>query len=142
MALTGNNTFTGLTTISTGTLQIGNGGTTGSVGGDIVNNASLVFDRSDNITYAHVISGTGSVSQLGGRRSTLAGANTYSGDTTISSGTLQIGNGGTTGSVAGNIVNNAALVFNRSDDITYGNVISGSGSHDQARCRYLDPHRR
>ena len=47
-------------------------------------------------------------------RTILTGANTYSGGTTISAGTLQIGNGGTTGSIAGNIVDNAALIFNRS----------------------------
>ena len=45
----------------------------------------------------------------------LTGANTYTGGTTISAGTLQIGNGGTTGSIVGNVVDNGALAFNRSD---------------------------
>ena len=59
---------------------------------------------------------------------TLSGANTYTGGTTISAGTLQIGNGGTTGSVLGNITNNAALIFNRSDAVTFGGAIGGSGT--------------
>src|SRR5262249_4036108 len=46
----------------------------------------------------------------------------------ISAGTLQIGNGGTTGSVAGNIVDNAALVFNRSNALTYGGGVMGTDS--------------
>ena len=41
----------------------------------------------------------------------LAGSNYYSGGTTIAAGTLQIGSGGTTGSLIGKITNNAALVF-------------------------------
>ena len=127
LTLTGNNTYTGGTTISDGTLQIGNGGTTGSVAGNILDNTALAFNRSNNITYANVISGSGSMAQLGAGTLTLTSDNTYTGGTTISNGTLQIGNGGTTGSVVGNIVNNSALVFNHSDDVTFGGVISGSG---------------
>ena len=40
---------------------------------------------------------------------TLTGDNTYTGATTISAGTLSLGNGGTTGSVAGNIVDNGLV---------------------------------
>ena len=130
LTLTGTNTYTGTTTISGGTLQIGAGGTTGSIAGtSIVNNAALAFDRSNDLTYAGVVSGTGSVTKAGNGTLTLTGANTYTGTTTISGGTLQIGSGGTTGSVAStSIVNNAALVFNRSNAVTYSGVISGTGS--------------
>ena len=120
LTLTGDNTYTGATTISAGTLQLGNGGTTGSVAGNIVDNAALVFNRSNALTYAGVVSGTGIAHpERRPARLTLTGANTYTGGTTISAGTLQIGNGGTTGSVAGNIVDNGALIFNRSNALTY-----------------------
>jgi autotransporter-associated beta strand protein len=54
---------------------------------------------------------------------TLTGANTYTGGTTITGGTLQIGNGSTAGSIVGNVTKNAALVFDRSDSVTFGGVI-------------------
>ncbi len=126
--LTGSNTYTGPTTISAGTLQLGSGGTTGSIVGDVLNNATLAFDRSNPYVFAGVISGTGSVTQLGTGTTTLTAANTYSGGTTITAGTLQIGNGGTTGSIVGNVTDNATLAFNRSDALTFGGVISGTGA--------------
>ena len=127
LILAGDSAYTGGTTVSAGTLQIGNGGTTGSVAGDIVNNAALVFNRSDIITYSGAISGSGNVTQRGAGILVLTGDNTYAGGTSISSGALQIGDGGTTGSVTGNILNNAILAFNHSDDITFGGVIAGAG---------------
>lgn len=125
---TGANTYSGGTSINAGTLQVGNGGTSGSVIGDISNNGSLVFNRSDSVTYADVISGTGSLTQSGAGSLTLTGNNTYSGVTSINAGTLQIGNGGTTGSISGDISNNGSLVFNRTDSQTFAGDISGAGS--------------
>ena len=47
---------TGSTTINAGTLQIGAGGTTGSLGtGTVSNSGTLAFSRSDDITVANVI---------------------------------------------------------------------------------------
>ncbi len=128
LTLTGANTFTGGTTISSGTLQIGAGGTAGSIAGNILNNAAMIFNRSNNLTYAGVISGIGTLTKLGAGILTLTGNHTFTGDTTISAGTLSIGSGGTTGSIAGNIIDNSALRFNRSNNLTYAGVISGSGT--------------
>ena len=132
LVLTGANTYTGGTTVAGGTLQIGNGGTAGSIAGNVVDNAALAFARSDVFTYGGVVSGTGSLTQAGPGTLVLTGANTYTGGTTVAGGTLQIGNGGTAGSIAGNVVDNAALAFARSDVFTYGGVVSGTGSLTQA----------
>ncbi|MFT0878073.1 autotransporter-associated beta strand repeat-containing protein [Rhodopseudomonas sp. G2_2311] len=126
--LTGTNTYTGLTSISLGVLQIGDGGTAGSITGQVSNNSELWFNRSDAYTFGGVISGWGSVSQLGPGTTVLTGASTYTGGTTISNGTLQIGDGGTTGSIANNVTNNGTLAFNRSNALTFSGLISGTGS--------------
>ena len=128
VALTGANTYTGGTTIAAGTLQVGNGGTTGSILGDVANSGTLAFSRSDGVTFAGVVSGTGALAQRGEGTLVLTGANTYTGGTTIAAGTLQIGNGGTAGSIQGNVANSGTLAFNHSDDVTFAGVISGSGS--------------
>ncbi|MFX9347809.1 autotransporter-associated beta strand repeat-containing protein, partial [Acinetobacter baumannii] len=84
--------------ISAGTLQLGNGGNTGSLLGDVVNNGTLAFNRSDMATYSGNISGTGTVQQIGMGTTILTGTNSYTGDTLVSSGTLQFGNGSAGGS--------------------------------------------
>jgi autotransporter-associated beta strand protein len=127
LTLTGSNTYTGTTTVQAGVLQIGNGGTAGTLGsGSVVNDAIVVFNRSDNLTVSNVISGSGSVVKLGGGELTLSGANTYSGGTTVSAGILI----GTTGSLQGDIVVAAAtaLIFDDSSGGTYAGIISGNGA--------------
>ncbi|MFT4277034.1 MAG: autotransporter domain-containing protein [Rhodopseudomonas sp.] len=128
LALLGDNTYTGGTTISAGTLRVGNGATGGSIVGDVVNNGVLEFNRFDSIGFNGVISGTGSVTKLGNNSMLLGGDNTYTGGTTISGGYLQIGTGGTTGSIVGDVVNNGTLEFARSDAHTFSGAISGGGS--------------
>ncbi|MEI8045049.1 MAG: autotransporter-associated beta strand repeat-containing protein, partial [Verrucomicrobiota bacterium] len=70
---------------------------------------------------------------------TLTGNNTYQGATTISAGTLQLGNGNSTGSLSTSsaIVNNANLTINRSNAVAQGTdfsaaAITGNGSFTQA----------
>lgn len=89
---TGTNTYTGSTTILQGTLRIGNGGTSGTLGagGGVANNGTLAFNRSDALAVPNVISGTGSVVQSGGGVTTLSAENTYTGDTVVSAGTLEL----------------------------------------------------
>jgi outer membrane autotransporter protein len=132
LTLTADNTYTGGTTISAGTLQLGDGGVSGSIQGDVTNNGVLAFNRSDNgLMLSGVVSGSGSVNQIGSGTTTLTGANTYTGGTTISMGTLQLGNGGATGGIVGDVTDNGALVFDRSDVVTFGGVISGTGALGQ-----------
>ena len=98
-----NGTYTGATTIDSGaTLQLNYG----ALDGDITNNGTLFFNNPQTINYAGVISGTGALRQDSGALY-LTGANTYASTTTINSGTLRIGNNGTTGSI--NSASNVAI---------------------------------
>ena len=128
LTLTGANNYSGGTTVSAGTLQLGNGGTTGSITGNVANNGILAFNRSDVVTFGGVISGTGGVQRNGTGTTVLIGNNTYTGGTIINAGTLQLGNGGTAGSITGNVLNNGILAFNRSDFVTFDGLISGTGA--------------
>ena len=128
LILAGVASHTGGTSITDGTLQVGNGGTTGSLTGNVANAGILAFSRADNAIFDGNVSGVGSLAQRGTGTTVLTGVNAHSGGTTISSGTLQIGNGGTAGSLAGDIDNAATVAFNRSDQITFGGMISGAGS--------------
>jgi autotransporter-associated beta strand protein len=82
-----------VTTISSGVLQVGSGSTTGNLGsGNVTNNATLAFNRSNSYAVSNIISGTGNVVQAGSGTTTLSGVNTYSGTTTITAGKLAISN--------------------------------------------------
>lgn len=131
LTLTADATFGGASTVSAGTLQLGNGGTAGALAGNasVAAGATLAFNRSDNTTYTGVISGDGAITKLGSGTLTLTGSHTYTGTTTISAGTLQIGNGGgATWGATGAIVNHAALVLHLNGGQTIANTLSGSGS--------------
>jgi fibronectin-binding autotransporter adhesin len=127
---TDSNTQSGGMLISGGVLQVGTGGTVGALnGGSFTNNAALVINRSDAVLLTNIISGSGSLTNAGAGTLTLTAANTYSGATVISAGTVQVGNGGTNGSLAasGTITNNGTLIFNRSDDLAQGSDFSTAG---------------
>jgi outer membrane autotransporter protein len=134
LTLNGNNTYSGGTTISLGTLQVGNGGTSGFLGdGDVTDNAALLFNRSDSLVVSNSISGNGSLTQAGAGTLVVVGSNSYAGGTLVSTGTLQVGNGGTSGTLgSGVVINNSALVFDRSDTLVVSNTIGGGGSLTQA----------
>src|SRR3546814_946182 len=62
---------------------------------------------------------------------TLTGDHSYSGGTTIAAGSLRIGDGGASGTLAGDIANNGAIEFDRSGTLPIAGEISGAGSVDQ-----------
>ncbi len=131
LTLTGANTYAGLTTLSAGTLQIGDGGTTGTLGSaDVANTGTLAFNRSDTAyVVSNVVYGAGALNQVGTGKTTLTGGNSYAGITTIYAGELQIGNGGATGTLgSGSVLVDTVLTFNRSDTAyDVSNVIGGAG---------------
>jgi fibronectin-binding autotransporter adhesin len=112
LTLTGNNTYVGGTTVSNGVVQVGNGGTIGSIGtGTASVTTTLVFNRSDSLTFSGGINGTGTVAQAGSGILTLSGAltglwNTNDTADLFVAGTLAASNGTvavTAGSVGGNV---------------------------------------
>ena len=123
------NTYSGLTLVNAGTLQIDTNGTTGSLGsGAVSNNAVLAFDRGDVFNLSNTISGSGLVQQLGTGTLLVLGANNYTGPTVISAGALQVGNDGNYGSLGtGPVTNNSVLAFDRNDSVIVGNRITGTG---------------
>ncbi|MEY4245496.1 MAG: hypothetical protein RLZZ245_3081, partial [Verrucomicrobiota bacterium] len=104
-----------------------------SSGGDanplnIIQNSSSNFTIRANITNAS--SSSTRVVKSGSGLLILTGANSNTGGITINEGTIQLGNGGTIGTISatGAIVNNGSFVINRSDAVSIGNIISGTGS--------------
>lgn len=152
ITFTANNTYTGATSIlntisastdllqngsystyerkTLGILSLGNGGATGNISStqNVVNEGILIFNRTDNIAFDRDISGTGKVIKENSNTVTYLGAGTYTGMTYVNAGTLSVGDGNTAGSLTGNINNKGDVTFNRSDDVTYGGVISGTGT--------------
>ncbi|MCC6124155.1 MAG: autotransporter-associated beta strand repeat-containing protein [Pirellulales bacterium] len=112
LANTGGSDFVGTVAIGGGTLQIGDGANyySGSIGsGNVVDDGALVFDIVDDRTFANLITGTGSVEKKNTYSApvtlTVTGSNSYSGPTTVSGGTLKVGNAAALGSAdAGTVV--------------------------------------
>ncbi|HUB65904.1 MAG TPA: autotransporter-associated beta strand repeat-containing protein, partial [Candidatus Methylacidiphilales bacterium] len=159
LELTGDNTYSGGTTVTSGTLQVGNtdalGATTGSLtvnggtldlngtditvgtlsgtGGTITSSVagavSLTVGSSGTATYAGTIqdgSGTVSLTEDGSGTLELTGDNTYSGGTTITSGTLQVGNTNALGATTGSLTVNGGTLDLNGFSITTGEF-SGTG---------------
>ncbi|MFO0880922.1 MAG: autotransporter-associated beta strand repeat-containing protein [Gemmataceae bacterium] len=124
LLLNGDVTTTGNRTLNTNATTVGamaeidlDGGTrTFTVNSSVAHTLSVEVD----ITNGDIIkAGVGVM--------TLTASNSYD-ETTISAGTLQVGNAGTTGTLGtGNVLNNASLVFNRTNLLLVPNVISGTG---------------
>ncbi|WP_166653490.1 autotransporter outer membrane beta-barrel domain-containing protein [Paraburkholderia flava] len=155
LTLTGANTYSGGTSFNQGAVKVSTDGALGAATGSLTfNGGTLQFGNSFNLaasraltlnagggtldtqafntTVSQAIAGSGSLTKAGSGTLTLLGSNVYSGGTTISAGTLQLGNGGTTGSIVGNVNNNGALVFNRSDALTLDGLLSGTGTVTQS----------
>ncbi len=154
LTLNGTNTFAGTLEVFRGPLILGNSQAAGTslilLDSNLNPNGSLQFSSSFAISnniqtktasepigvaagrsngLTGVISSTGGINKVGAGTLYYLANNTYTGTTTISAGSLIIGNGGTVGSLSsGNVVNNAALTFNRSDSFSVANTISGTGS--------------
>jgi autotransporter-associated beta strand protein len=119
LTLSATNIFTGTTTISAGTLQLGDGvNNNGSVSGAIINNGTLVVANPNAQIFANVITGTGGFTKTGAGTLTLSSSNSYQGGTTISAGTLRL--------FPTQLTNNLQIMP-LGDSITYGQNGSDAG---------------
>jgi autotransporter-associated beta strand protein len=126
--LNGTNTYSGGTVISAGTLQLGFGGTTGSIIGNVTDNANFAINRSDAFTFSGVISGTGAFQQLGTGTTTLTAIESYGGLTTIAAGRLALSSAGNITSSSGVLADGAFDISGVSGAGTSIRNLSGSGS--------------
>ena len=96
LVLVGDSSHTGGTTVNAGTLQLGAGGATGSVPGDIANYGTVAYNRSDNLSLPNEIYGTGGLLKDGAGTLTIDLQQTYGGATTVNNGTLVLDDGANT----------------------------------------------
>ena len=131
LTITASNSYTGATTITSGTLQIGDGTTDGSIASSsgITNNSALVYNLVGGRTYANSIDGIGTLTKSGSGTLTLSGSNSYSGATTVNAGMLAISSinavGGTSGISLGN---GTTLRYTGSGETLGKNITVSSGT--------------
>lgn len=138
LILTNDNTYGDGTVVDAGTLQIGNGGTTGSILGDVQLGGRLAFNRSDTYTFSGVISDSagshGKVVQNGTGVLELTGANTYSGGTFFNKGTIATSTDGNLGDAAGGLTfDGGALRYDAAFELAATRAVTltnGGGTFD------------
>jgi autotransporter-associated beta strand protein len=124
--LAGSNTHTGGTTINSGTLQIGQGGSSGSISGNITDNGALVFNRSGASSYTGNLSGSGTLTKKGTGVLTVTGTHTHSGATKVDGGTLLVSGSGSLNSSSGVTANvGGTFRYDSSTALTTHTTING-----------------
>ena len=132
--LSGTNSY-GTTVVSSGTLQIGDNGNTGTLGSGnvtVADGATLAFNRSDNFTVANnIVGASGQVTKLGTGTLTLTGANTFgvvgSGRLNLNAGTVKVGNA--TALPSGVLMGFAGGTLDlNQNNITAGSISGGTGT--------------
>jgi autotransporter-associated beta strand protein len=152
VTFTGANTYTGITTITSGTLQLGDGiSHNGEMASNIVNNSALIFANPFNQTYAGVISGFGPVTKTGAGNLTITTSQTYLGATYVNNGTLRLGFPGisiplagfgadTSGNAA--TINNGTWTFNTvlttATPVTGGTLTLTDGVNSEGRTAFFN----
>ncbi len=111
-----------------GVLQLGNGGTTGTINGGLsfnASNATFIFNRSDDINYDGILSGTATLTKRGNNTLTLSGLNTMASGA-VEAGTLRVSDGATIGagifSVAGGVLDLSGNAFTNNFRVTGGTL--------------------
>lgn len=121
LIVTGDNTYSGGTTITGGTLTADYADSLGT--GVIANSGVLQVGEGE---LENTLSGTGSLVKTGTGELTLSGDNTYSGDTTIDDGVLIATNVNALGS--GDVDNTGTLKLDAEGEFNLANVTTQSGA--------------
>ncbi|PXS10796.1 fibronectin-binding autotransporter adhesin ShdA [Salmonella enterica] len=121
LTLSGDNDYSGGTTITGGTLIAASVNALGS--GDIDNSGVLKVGEGE---LENILSGSGSLVKTGTGELTLSGDNSYSGGTTITGGTLIAANVNALGS--GDIDNSGTLILDANGAFELANVTTHSGA--------------
>jgi autotransporter-associated beta strand protein len=117
--------------ISNGTVQVGNGATSGTIGGGtLTNNGALTFNRTDAITVTNPVAGSGTLAQNGAGDVGLNASNSYTGATTVNFGRVFVMNGNALGATnSGTTVAGGAQVY-ITQNVNVGNeslTLNGTG---------------
>jgi fibronectin-binding autotransporter adhesin len=104
-----NSSYTAGAFIAGGTLEIGNGGSTGAIAGNITNNGTLAFNRTGTTTNNSLISGSGALVKSGTGTLELGANNSYTGATTVSGGVLALNGNNTSATGAVTVSSGATL---------------------------------
>ncbi len=151
LTLSASNTFLGKLTLSGGTTTFATGGL--GAGNLDIDNSTLIWaaGNTDDISLKAVTfgtnpvtfntngndvslansfggAGTSTLTKAGLGKLTIGADTTFTGNVIIAAGSLQLGTGGATGSVAPvNLINNGQLLVNRSVDLILSSIITGTG---------------
>ena len=160
LVLSGNNSYSGGTAVLAGSVSVGADANLGAASGGVMLNggtlmATAGFSTGRSVTlgnsggtidvqgggatltaagtFVNAASQVGSLTKTGAGTLVMVADNTYSGPTTISEGTLQVGNSGNTGSLKGDVAVAGGANFNvmRNADWTFGGTLSGDGNFNQ-----------
>ncbi len=121
LLLTANETYSGGTIISAGTLALGNGGTTGMVPGSVTNNGTLVFNLVGNQFLSGGISGSGSVVTSGPAAISVQGALAV-GQVAVNQGQFTVAGATVTGALS---IAPSAGFYNSAGTAYLGNLANG-----------------
>ncbi|MGU3577002.1 autotransporter outer membrane beta-barrel domain-containing protein [Brucellaceae bacterium C25G] len=137
LVLTADNTFTGATLIQAGAIQLGDGGSSGRIIGDVINHGELIFHRNNLDSFTGRITGTGLVRHTGSGNTIFNNQNDYTGITSVENGRLIAGGSNFLSPNSKHIIQSGALLDLNGYSQTIASLINNgtvklSGSLPQA----------